>query len=135
MLGDQLGEIKGKITGMRVLEAGSEGPKAEISFQAAGKFLGADVTDMGTYSAVLTKSKVFLGQGQGIMMTNEGDSVYWEGKGIGKPTGKGQAANWRGSVFYKTDSQKFSRLNTLAGMFEYDVDENGNVAYKVFEWK
>jgi hypothetical protein len=135
MLGEQLGEIKGKITGMRVLEADYQGPKAEVSFQASGKFLGANVTDMGTYSAVLTKSKVFLGQGQGILMSSDGDSVYWTGQGIGKPTGKGQAANWRGSVFYKTDSQKFSRLNGVAGVFEYDVDENGNVAYKVWEWK
>ena len=135
MLGEQLGEIKGKMTGLRVLQADSDGPKVEVSFQAAGKFLGSNVNDMGTYSSVMTKSKTFHGQGQGILMTNEGDSVYWTGKGIGKPTGKGQAANWRGSVYYKTDSQKFAKLNDIAAMFEYDVDENGNIAYKVWEWK
>ena len=104
MLGDQLGEIKGKMTGMRVLQADFQGPKVEVSFQAAGKFLGFNVNDIGTYTSAMN-GKVLHVQGQGILMTSEGDSVYWTGEGIGKPTGKGQAVNWRGSVFYKTDSQ------------------------------
>jgi hypothetical protein len=135
MLGEKLGEINGKITGLRVLEADYQGPRVEVSFQGAGKFLGLNVNDMGTYSSVLTKNKTFDGHGQGIIMTNEGEAVTWIGQGIGKPTGKGQAANWRGSVFYKTDSQKFARLNDTASLFEFDIDENGNLAYKIFEWK
>ena len=51
MLGDQLGEEHGQITGMRVLA--SEGaPKVEVSFQATGTLAGVEVSDMGTYVSV-----------------------------------------------------------------------------------
>ena len=42
MLGNELGEDKGKIIGQRVLVA--SGPKIEVSFSAVGTYVGIDST-------------------------------------------------------------------------------------------
>ena len=47
MLGNKLGEDRGKITGQRVLDA--TGPKIEVSFSAVGTYAGIDFTNTGTY--------------------------------------------------------------------------------------
>ena len=49
MLGEKIGEATGKVTTRRVLANPGGGPKMETSFEATGKLLGADITEMGTY--------------------------------------------------------------------------------------
>jgi hypothetical protein len=46
-LGELIEEESGKITGQRVVDV--EGPKIESSFTMNGKWVGQDVTDIGTY--------------------------------------------------------------------------------------
>jgi hypothetical protein len=42
-----------------------------------------------------------------------------------------------GSVFCSTSSTtgKLGFLNNVVGVFEYEVDENGNSGGKIWEWK
>jgi hypothetical protein len=40
MLGEQLGEFRGKVTGQRVLPAEGSRPKVETSFEISGTILG-----------------------------------------------------------------------------------------------
>jgi hypothetical protein len=42
MLGDQIAEVKGRLTGQRVLDV--EGPKIEYSFSANGRMKEVDIT-------------------------------------------------------------------------------------------
>lgn len=49
MLGDQIGEERGKITARRVLPSDGGGPKVEVTFEASGTVLGSEGTDLGTY--------------------------------------------------------------------------------------
>ena len=49
MLGDKLGEMRGKITGQRVLPSGDHSPKVETSFKISGTILEIEATMMGTY--------------------------------------------------------------------------------------
>jgi len=137
MLGEMIGEEKGKITGMRVLPFGgsNDSPRFEVSFQGNGKLVGAKMTNVGTYISVLTSTGVFNGTGQGVITTEDGDIVTWTGTGIGKPTGKGSAASWRGMLFYQTVSQRLAGLNKIPAVFEYEVDENGNTTDQSWEWK
>lgn len=135
MLGEMIGEERGRITGIRVLPSEGQGPVIEVSFQDSGKLLGLESTDMGTYQSVLTPAGVFRGKGQGILTTKDGDMVAWTGEGVGKPKGQGLAASWRGAVYYQTASARLANLNGLAGLFEYEIDENGNTQNKVWEWK
>ena len=98
MLGEQIVEERGKLTILRVLPSEGGGPRVEVSFQATGKILGIDSTDMGTYCSVLGEDGVLRGEGQGIIMTGQGDVVTWSGQGIGRLTGQGTGSSWRGAI-------------------------------------
>ncbi|MCS4538123.1 MAG: hypothetical protein HYY67_04610 [Thaumarchaeota archaeon] len=134
-LGEMLGEERGKITGTRVLPSDGQGPKIETSFQASGKILGVEHSDIGTYLSVMRPSGVIYGEGQGVIMTKDGETVSWTGSGVGKPTGRGAAARFSYSITYQTMSQRLARLNSVVGVGEYEADENGNTYSKTWEWK
>jgi hypothetical protein len=136
MLGDLISEERGTTTGRRVLPHEGEGPKVEVSFQATGKMLGVDESDMGTYWTVARShgNGIMYGEGNGVLMTKDGDMVTWSGSGIGRFTGQGGAA-FRGVVYYQTASERLSRLNGLAAIYEYESDAAGDVSLKVWEWK
>lgn len=134
MLGEQLGQETGEITGMRVLPSEGNGPRLEVSYQANGTMLGVEITDMGTYVSEVRPDGSLHGRGQGVLMAHEGDIVTWTGEGVGHVTG-GAAASWRGSLYYRTTSQRLARLNGVVGMFEYDTDEAGKTNARVFEWR
>jgi hypothetical protein len=136
MLGEQVGEETGQITGTRVLSsADGGGPKIEVSFQANGRILDTDITDMGTYVSVPRPDGTLFGEGQGCIMTADGELVTWRGGGVGRFVGRGNAVEWRGAIYYQTSSEKLARLNGIAGVFEYATDESGKVEAKLFEWK
>ena len=135
MLGELIMEERGKRTGLRVLPSKGQGPVVEVSFQASGRILGVEEMDLVTYTSVARPGGFLFGQGQGIVMTKDGDRVTWTGHGSGKFTGQAGAVSYRGAVYYETASQKLARLNGAVGVFEYEADENGNTHSKVWEWK
>ncbi len=135
MLGEQIAEERGKLTVLRVLPSEGDHPKVEVLFQTAGKILGIDSTDMATYCSVLGEDGVLRGEGQGVVMTGQGDVVTWSGQGIGRLTGQGTSSSWRGAIYYKTSSQQLGRLNSVAAVFEHEVDGEGNVHNLVWEWE
>lgn len=133
MLGDLIYEAQGQVMGTRVLPSGG-GPVVEVSFQGTGQLLETAVTEMGTYESVMRADGTLFGDGQGVVMTADGQSVSWHGQGVGKFTGGG-AVSWRGAVYYEAASDEFTRLNTVAAVFEYEVDEGGKTTAKIYEWK
>ncbi len=132
MLGELIGELKGKITGNRVLSVECY-PKIESSFQEMGTILDVDVTGTGTFWAFIKEEGRLYGEGHGMIMTNDAEIVTWTGQGIGMMKGKG--AEWRASVFFNTSSQKLAHLNNVMGIVEYEIDEEGNTHEKIWEWK
>ena len=68
-------------------------------------------------------------------MTGEGEAVTWPGQGVGRLTGHGMAASWRASVCCQTTSERLARLNGIAGLLEFEVDQSGNLSAKTWEWK
>jgi hypothetical protein len=74
------------------------------------------------------------GEGQGIVMSKEGDLATWVGQGVGVIKQDG-AISYRGAVYYQTQSARWSRLNSVAGIFEYEVDAQGNARAQTWEWK
>jgi hypothetical protein len=135
MLGEQIDEETGQITGMRVLPGEGAGSKVEVSFQSSGTLLGAHMTNMGTYISVSRPDGTLFGDGQGIIMTDEGEMVTWRGQGVGRFTGHGTAVSWRGAIYSQTTSERLARLNGIAGVFEFEADESGKTAAKSWEWK
>lgn len=132
MLGEQIGETKGRRLVRRVLSI--EPPTAEVSFEDSGQLLGVPTTGMGTYTSVVRADGSLFGHGQGINMTADGEGVSWTGTGVGH-FGPGGAVSYRGMLFFRTTSQKLARLNNACGAFEYEVDASGATVSKVWEWK
>lgn len=136
MLGEKLGEEQGKVTGQRMLPGGDfRYVKMEVSFQASGKTLGAETTNTGTYTVFERIPGQLYGEGQGILMTKEGEGAIWNGHGIGKMTGKGMAMRFRFSVAYQAGAGKLSKLNEALVIGEHEIDENGNARTTSWEWK
>ena len=71
---------------------------------------------------------------QGVVVTSEGEMATWKGQGVGK-LGPGGAVSYRGSLYFITSSAKLASLNTMAVVFEYEVDAAGNTKTKGWEWK
>jgi hypothetical protein len=132
MLGELLGETQGKRILRRMLS--TEPLKVEVSFEDSGKMLGIDVNGFGTYSAMVRPDGSLYGEGEGAYTTGDGEMVTWKGSGLGRFKDHG-AVSYRGILYYRTTSQKLAKLNTVAGVFEYEVDERGNTRSKVWEWK
>jgi hypothetical protein len=134
MLGEKIGEEKGKITGRRVLRNDDLTSKIESSQQGTGQILGTKYTTMATYWSVMRNSGRLYGEGQAILMTEDGESMSWLGQGVGVPKGKG-GVSFRGAVYFDTSSKKLSALNSMPVLFEYEVDEEGNYTSQLYEWK
>ena len=74
MIGEQIGQTNGRLSGRRVLE--SEGsPKVEVSFTEQGKLLGLDVQVVTTYWAIMRPDGTLYGQGQGVVMASNGEGA------------------------------------------------------------
>jgi hypothetical protein len=134
MLGTKLGGETGKVTSQRVLSNPGGGPKMETSFQATGKLLGVSTTSTGTYWSVARPDGTMYGEGQGIVMGKGGERASWVGQGVGTVKKNG-SVSYRGAVYYQTSARKWSRLNSVASIFEYEVDAQGNSSSEIWEWK
>jgi len=132
MLGDQIGEEIGKVTGFRVLD--DAGPKVEVSIQTKGKLLGGDYQGRATYSSEMQPGGFLHGEGHGIYMTSDGDIASWKGQGTGRLS-PGGGVSYRGAVHFRTATGKLARLAGTVGVFEHSTDANDNVTSKIWEWK
>jgi hypothetical protein len=132
MLGDKLGEVKGKRLVRRVLSV--DPPTAEVSFEDSGEILGVPTTGMGTYTSVVRPDGSIFGHGQGISTSDDGEAATWTGTGVGH-FGSGGSVSYRGMLFFRTTSKKLARLNNACAAFEYEVDAKGGTVSKFWEWK
>ena len=82
MLGDQLGESKGKRLVRRVLS--SDPLRVEVSFEDAGTMLGVATKGFGTYTSEARPDGSLYGEGHGAMITADGEPITWRGSGAGK---------------------------------------------------
>lgn len=135
MLGEMIGESEGKTISMRVLPSRGNEPAYEVTEEFKGNLLGIKISDMTTYKYVIKEGGIMYGNGQGVTLTKEGDVLTYTISGVGGFKNKGPAVSFRGALYYRTSSPKFSRLNGIAVIFEYEADENGNSYAKQWEWK
>ena len=132
MLGEAIGESRGKRTGRRILS--TDGLKVEVSFEDSGKILGIEGNGITTYWAQTRPDGNLYGEGEGVFFTKDGEIATFKGQGVGKLQ-PGGAVSYRGAVYYSTASPKLARLNSIAAVFEFEVDANGNTHSKFWEWK
>lgn len=131
MLDEMIGEERGQITGMRVLLSEAGMPQIKASFQASGRLLDTEMTDMGTYWSVARPDGTLFGSGQGLIMTSDSEMISWTGHGVGRPSGHSTAVSWRGAIYYQTTAPMFARLNGVAIVFENETDESGQTHARI----
>jgi hypothetical protein len=134
-LGDQIGEASGRITGTRVITPSAGQTRIEVSLQGSGTLLGQDITEIVTYWQTLRAGGVLYGEGELIYITGDGESAHWRGFGVGRPTGPFPAGHFAVCGSAETESQALGRLNEIATVIEYDVDQEGNYRYTTWEWR
>jgi hypothetical protein len=133
MLGEQIIEFKGEITGQRVLEV--EGPTMETSLTQTGKVKGIHVNEIATFVGRPTSGGVLRGVGRGVIMARGSEIVTFEGYGVGRVIPSG-SVKWRGSHFYRTSSTgSLAVLDNVVGVFEAEIDTNDDITEKIWEWK
>lgn len=135
MLGERIADEIGQTISSRVLPPHDGAARMEVTYQAAGTILGLHYNDTGTYVATLQPDGTLRGEGHGVIMTEDGGVATWVGSGVGKPTGRGMGATWRGALLYKTSSPSLVRLNSTVGLFEFAVDETNKTEGLIYEWK
>ena len=136
-LGDQIGEASGRITGTRVIAPSGtqQQVRIEVSFQGSGTLLGQDITNIATYWQTLRPGGILYGEGDALYITGDGQSAHWRGFGVGRPTGAFPAGHFAVCGSFETESQALGRLNEIATVLEYDVDQEGNIRYTMWEWR
>lgn len=131
MLGDLVFEEKGKVTGRRVLDAST----MEVSFQTQITVKGVSGTNMGTYTTTMLPDGAMYGQGQGVVMSKDGQVITWKGNGVGRFTAQGKI-RYTGALYTNTQSRgSLASLNNSVVVYEHEGDMEGNVATKGWEWK
>ena len=132
MLGEQIYVGHGART---VRRATATQPVAiEVSFEDAGKLLGSEGGNIGTYVSSPRSDGSIEGTGQGVFACADGSMVSWKGIGVGHFR-EGGAVSYRGCLVFTTSSPAFARLNDVAGVFEFEVDAAGKTQTKMWEWK
>ena len=133
MLGEQIGEMKSKVTSQRVLDI--DGPSVETSLYAwEHKWSTSDTTQVMiilTYVGKPTNTKgIFHGKGNAVVIAEGSELATYTGEGIGRHDNS-EKMNWRGSHFFSTSSTgKPAFLNNLIVVFESVIDSEGNFTEK-----
>jgi len=133
MLGELIGETKGKISNRNVVSV--EGPTIETTVASSGTLKGVQVNEILTYVASPSSKGILHGIGKGVINTQDGEIATFTGEGIGRFDASG-LLTWRGAIFFHTSSEgKLEFLNNKVGVFEAQVDSPGNFADKTWEWE
>ena len=131
MSGEKIGEGNGH-RGMRKVLSTQPTFKVEVSFEESSKLLGVDGMNMGTYTATTKPDGSLEGIGEGVFATLDGEFVTWRGMGVGRFVEAG-AVHYTGMLSYSTTSTKLARLNSIAAMFEFDVDATGKTCSQIYD--
>ena len=136
MLGDKIGEDRGRVTGRRALKSGDPRYlKLEISFEAEATVYGIPCQNLGTYEVYERGPGQIYGEGQGMLMTRDGDDAIWNGHGVGTPTPDGGIKFAASIAFQAGATGKLARLNGVLVLVEHTAGGDGKTHSTMTEWK
>jgi hypothetical protein len=131
---------QGRIIGQRVLAVMPQ-PQLEFSFMAnasinngSGSVINAINT--GTSVSTLNADGTFSGKGQGILRTQGGEVATWTNQVTGNLTPEGTIIS-HGVGFWTTPSTtgELSFMNGMITVFEVQIDREGNLSAREWEWR
>ena len=139
-LGNPFFVEQGRIIGQRVL-AVSPQPQLEFSFMANASINNGDddgviiATNTGTSVSTLNADGSFRGEGQGILRTQGGGVATWTNQVIGSITPEGTIVT-RGVGIWSIPSTtgELAFMNNMITVFEVQIDREGNLSAREWEW-
>jgi hypothetical protein len=130
---------QGRIIGQRVLAVMPQ-PQLEFSFMANATINnGSDTVinaiNTGTSVSTLNADGTFNGKGQGILRTPGGEVATWTNQVTGNLTPEGTIIS-RGVGFWSTPSTtgELAFMNGMITVFEVQIDGEGNLSAREWEW-
>jgi hypothetical protein len=138
--GDPFFVEQGRIIGQRVLAVTPQ-PQLEFSFMANATINNGDgdivinALNTGTSVSTLNADGTFRGEGQGILRTERGDVATWTNRVVGNLTPEGTIIT-RGVGFWSTPSTtgELAFMNNMITVFEVQIDREGNLSAREWEW-
>jgi len=136
MLGEKIGSERGKVTSRRIIPGDDKMSfiKMEITVEMETTVYGVSGMNIGTYVVYERGPGQMFGEGQGIIMTNDGDGIIWQGVGVGRGEEDGSIA-MAASIVCQTTSEKLAKLNHLLVLVEQKADMAGSASSELYEWK
>jgi len=134
-LGNLILDETGTIDGVRELSNDASGIKNEIKLTLKGTIRGVEQTTKWTYTALTRPDGSVYGQGTAVMTTVDGDVLDVIGSGAAKTAGPGESTNFRTMLFVHTAAPRFTDLNYVGLVGEYDVTADGIATNRCWEWK
>ncbi|HEV8397888.1 MAG TPA: hypothetical protein VGQ37_26595 [Vicinamibacterales bacterium] len=108
--------------------------RVEVSFEAPTTLLGLNGLNVGTYMSSTRSDQTLEGEGRGVFASPDGEMATWKGVGNGRYLPDG-AVSYRGGLAFTSSTPKLSRLNAVAGVFEFEVAADGTTRSRIWEWK
>lgn len=130
MLGDKLGDAKGRTTSIRLLPFEGEAPRIEASFSGEGSFLDQPMTLIGTYWESSREGGVKFGDARMLLTLSDGESTYFRGSGV-----SAQPAHYASFGDFPWTSPGLIRLKGVGAVVEYDILEQGGFSWRMWEWR
>ena len=138
-LGNPFFVEQGRIIGQRVLTVTPQ-PQLEFSFMANATINNGNDTvinaiNTGTSVSTLNADGTFRGEGQGILRTQDGDVATWTNQVTGSLTPEGTIVS-RGVGLWSTPSTtgELAFMNGMITVFEVQIDGEGNLSAREWEW-
>jgi hypothetical protein len=139
-LGNPFFVEQGRIIGQRVLAVAPQ-PQLEFSFMAnasinnGGDGVVINAINTGTSISTLNADGTFRGEGQGILRTQGGDVATWTNQVVGSITPEGTIIT-RGVGIWSTPSTigELAFMNNMITVFEVQIDREGNLSAREWEW-
>jgi hypothetical protein len=138
-LGEPFFVEQGRIIGQRVLAVTPQ-PQLEFSFMANASINIEDgvvinAINTGTSVSTLNADGTFRGQGQGILRTQGGEAATWTNQVVGSITPEGTIIT-RGVGIWSTPSitGELAFMNNMITVFEVQIDREGNLSAREWEW-
>jgi hypothetical protein len=94
--------------------------------------LGVEGTNIITYTARIKSDGSLDGEGEGVF-ASQGGIVTWKGIGVGRLREDGSIL-YTGSLSFTTTSEKLAKLNEISGVFDWEIDAQGNTHSKIWEF-
>ena len=107
--------------------------KIETSWQHTGTLLGMQATNMATITSWERVPGQGYAEGQGIIMTNEGEGAIYGTHGIATFSNEGGGMSIRFSATFQA-SGSLAALNGYLVVGEAEVDADGNQTTTLWAW-